>query len=320
MKRLSKVFVLLALLVSTIGLLVTGCGAQPAPVRLGMLPIIDNLPFWVAQEKGYFKDEGVEVELVAFPSAVERDSAVAGGKIDGALGDLLAVALLNQGGTAVRAVAVGQGVKPEEGRFAILAAPNSGLTSVAQLKNVEIAISPNSIIEYVTDRLLQKEGFKPEEIKKTSIPKIPLRLEALLNGTVKAATLPDPFAAMAESKGARLLLDDTRENLSQTVIFFRQDTLDKNLAGAQKVMKAYARAVSDLQKNPAGYNDLLVAKAGVPKELLTAGNHGMKIVFSAPVLPGRGAVEDVVNWMLERKLLSQKPTFEQLVDKRVLGQ
>lgn len=314
-----KISWLLVLAVLLSSFFVAGCSEKPAKVRLGMLPIIDNLPFWLAADKGYFKAEGVEVEFVSFPSAVERDSALAGGKIDGALGDLLAVALLNQGGTQVRAVAVGQGVKPEEGRFAILSAPASGITSIDQLRNVEIALSPNSIIEYVTDRLLQKGGLKPEEIKKTVIPKIPLRLEALLQGTVKAATLPDPFAAMAEVKGAHLVVDDTREDLSQTVILFRKETLDKNLVGVQRVMKAYSRAVSDLQKNPAAYNDLLVEKAGVPKDLLTARNHGMKVVFSQPVLPAPAGVEDVIKWMVERKILSQKLNYDQLVDKRVLG-
>ena len=49
--------------------------------------------------------------------------------------------------------------------YQVLASPKSGFTSVQDLKGVEIGISQGTVIEYVTERLLEAEGFKPEEIK-----------------------------------------------------------------------------------------------------------------------------------------------------------
>lgn len=301
------------------GLVLGGCGgSEPAKIKLGMLPIADNLPFWVAEQKGYFKDAGLNVELIDFPSALERDSAFVAKQIDAGVGDLLAVAAMNNSGTGVKAVAIAQGIKPGENRFAVLSSPKSGITTVEQLKNQPIAMSLNSINEYITDRLLTGGGLKTEEIKKTAIPKLPVRMEALMKGTVKAATLPDPMATLAEMGGAHLIVDNSKNTVAQTVVIVRQETLDGNLPAVKKLMEAYARAVSDIQADAGKYNDILIQKARVPKDLLTGGENSLKFHFSQPELPTEGDAEMVVQWMTQHNLLKSKPSYRDLVNGRVL--
>lgn len=312
-----------ALLVAAAALFSAGCAgddkSEDKTIKFGVLPIMDNLPFWVAAREGYFEDEGVDVELVPFDSAMVRDSAISSGEVDGALGDILALVALNNGGTPVKAVAVGQGVTAEEGRFALLTAPDSGLTDPGQLKNVEIAVSLNTIIEYVTDRMLQDAGLQPGEIKKTSMAKIPARLEALLNGEIKAAVLPDPPAAIAELRGANLVLDDTYDNITQTIIYFRAKTLENKPEAVKALMRAYTRAVRDIQNQPEEYHNLLVEKARVPRELLEQpGKTGLKVVFSEPVLPAEEDLREVMAWMKEHDLLDRDYSYQELVAKEVL--
>ncbi len=327
MLKRTTLLVLVGLLSAVLALLVAACSPRaaqqsserPAGVRLGMLPIIDNLPFWVAQEKGYFQAAGLDVELIPFFSAVERDSALTARKIDGAVGDLLAVAALNDAGTPVKAISVVMGARPGESRFAVLSAPGSGIRKPEQLRNVEIAVSLNSIIEYTTDKLLQQEGLKPAEIKKVSIPKVPLRLEALLTGKVKAATLPDPLATLAVIKGAHVVADTSKYNVAQTVLMVHQEILEKNLPAVQKLIDAYARAVADLKTNPDGFHHLLAQKANVPEEVLASQEHRLPVNFSAPQLPTRKNVQDVLDWMKERNLLKKPLQYADLVDERVLA-
>ena len=59
-------------------------------LTIGLMPDVDSIPFIIAQEKGYFKEEGVNVKLESFKSAVDRDSALQSGKLDGAISDMLA--------------------------------------------------------------------------------------------------------------------------------------------------------------------------------------------------------------------------------------
>lgn len=287
-----------------------GCAQKKeAGIKIGLLPIVESLPFYVALDKGYFSDEGINVELVVFESAVERDSAVQAGEVDGALGDILAVTALNNSGSAVNIASLALGETGREGRFAILSSPGSGITRPEQLKNVPVSISTNSIIEYVTDNLLAEAGLKPEEIKKEAIPKIPVRFNLLLEDKIQAACLPDPQAAMAESKGARLVMDDTSSNLSQTVIYFSDEYLDKNSEFVVKFLNAYARAARDINDNPAAYKDLLIEKARVPSEAM--GVFTMDH-YPAPMLPSKEQVDRVVSWMWTKGLIKTQFTYEDL--------
>lgn len=305
--RLKKYICLLVIL-ALIG--IAGCGGkQEEKIRVGLLPIVDSLPFHVALEKGFFQDEGINVQIINFDSAMERDSALQAGEIDGTLGDVLAVAALNNSGTGVKMVSLGLGETGKEGRFAILSSPGSGITRPEELKNVPVAISTNSIIEYVTDNLLLGQGLKPGEIKKESIPKIPVRLNMLLENKIKAACLPDPLAALAQSKGARLVVDDTSTNLSQTVIYFRNDFLNKDPKAVTKFLKAYGRAAGEINQKPEAYRNLLVEKARVPQEAL--GVFQMDH-YPAPQLPDRKQVEKVVKWMAEKGLLKQQLKYEDI--------
>lgn len=67
-------------------MIITGCSSttdtketttqEPETLKIGLMPDIDSIPFIIAQEKGFFKDEGVNVELQQFKSAMDRDSAL----------------------------------------------------------------------------------------------------------------------------------------------------------------------------------------------------------------------------------------------------
>jgi len=301
----------LCLVLALLLLAAAGCsGNKEEKMKIGLLPIVESLPFYVALDKGYFKDEGINVELVIFESALERDSAVGAAEVDGVLGDILAVASLNNSGIPVKITSLALGESGKEGRFAILSSPASSITSPDQLKNVPVSISANSIIEYVTDNLLSESGLKPDEIKKEAIPKIPVRFNMLLENKIQAACLPDPQAALAESKGAKLVIDDTSSNLSQTVMYFRDQYLDKNSKSVVKFFNAYARAAKDINDNPAAYTDLLIEKARVPKEAL--GIFTMDH-YPAPQLPEREQIDRVVKWMLAKDLIKTDYTYEDLI-------
>ncbi|MFX4260655.1 ABC transporter substrate-binding protein [Pelotomaculum propionicicum] len=291
-------------------LAVSGCaGEKSSGMKIGLLPNVESLPFYAALEKGYLNDEGINVELVVFESAVERDSAIQAGEVDGALGDILAVAALNNSGAPVKIVSLALGETGREGRFAVLSSPESGITRPDQLINIPVSISTNSIIEYVTDNLLKDAGLKPDEIKKEAIPKIPVRYNLLMENKIKAACLPDPQAALAESKGARLVLDDTSSNLSQTVIYFSDKYLDKNSKSVQKFLNAYARAAKDINDNPAAFKDLLIEKARVPKEAVEVFTMDH---YPAPRLPEKEQVDRVVSWMSSKGLIKTHFTYEDL--------
>ncbi len=183
----------------------TASPAAPDSLKIGLLLIEDSVPFYIAEQEGYFEQEHLEVELIPFLSALERDSALIAGALDGAISDPVGAILLDRGQGILKITSLGLGKTPGEGVFAILAAPGSGIERLDELKNQQIAVSNGTIIEYVTDRLLTESGFSDAEIKKIEVKKMPIRMQMLLSGSVKAATLPEPLASIAAGKGAKIL-------------------------------------------------------------------------------------------------------------------
>jgi NitT/TauT family transport system substrate-binding protein len=94
-------------------LVVWGCllmmlSAAPAragePLLIGILPVLDTLPLQVAVHDKCFQDQGLEVTLVPFNSAIERDVAMQSGHLDGYFGDLINTLLLIKNKVPMRIV------------------------------------------------------------------------------------------------------------------------------------------------------------------------------------------------------------------------
>ena len=159
-------------------------------LKIGLLPIEDTVPFYIAEQEEMYVRENLQIELIPFQSALERDSALAAGAIDGAIDDPIGAILFDKGQGRLQITSICLGEKPAEGVFAILAAPGSGLNSVSDLKGVAIAVSNSTIIEYVTDRILLQQGFRTEEIKKLEVVKMPIRMQMLLSGCGASGNTP----------------------------------------------------------------------------------------------------------------------------------
>ena len=314
-------------IVVSLAIIVTGCSAPKTPenqapksvsklVKIGVLPIEDNLPFYVAEKDGLYANKGVQVQLVSFASALERDTALQAGQIDGEVADILAVALLKKIGTDVKIASIGLGATPKEGRFAILSSPKSNIKDMASLKGATLGISQNSIIDYVSDQMLIDKGVQVNDVKKMSIPKMPVRLDMLLSDQIMAACLPDPLAALAQAKGAHLVMDDTYRNISQTVLLFRSQSIQDNPEGIKAAVQVYGSAGQALSNNPAQYRNLFLEKAQVPSELKESYNTP---TFSKLQLPTEEEISSVMKWMVDKKLIPQAYTYQELVDSNLLS-
>ncbi|MCX8007332.1 MAG: MetQ/NlpA family ABC transporter substrate-binding protein [Coriobacteriia bacterium] len=292
-----------------------GIEAKPEPIRIGVLPTEDSLPLWVAEQQGLFKKEGIEVEIVTFQAAQERDAAFASGSIDAYMGDIIASAALESGGSPVSLVTVMLGATPQEGRFGIVARPGSQAKSLADLAGVPIGTSSASIQEYVVDKLMQSAGVPADQVKKEVVPKVPVRLELLMSGKLQAAALPEPLLTLAEKQGAVLLADDTRgENLTQTVL----GVSDKYLAvpggmeTARRLLRAWDAAVDVIDADPGAWRALLAEKARLPEPIKDS-----YVVNAYPKAqtPSEAMVAPVLEWMRAKGLLKTDLAYGDLVQK-----
>ena len=301
-----------------LGALAPGVSAQDEPLRMGLLPILDVLPFYVAQEAGYFEEEGVEVELIPVSSALERDQLLLAGEIDGMLNDLISTGIFNQDQTRIVIVALARKAYEDAPQFRILAAPRSNITIPSDLVGKEIAISENSVIHYIAQRMLEQAGISADDITWRPEPNIPVRYQLLMEGQLPVVVLPDPLAQAAIVGGATLVMDDSalvETEFSQSVLSFRKEIVDEQPEKVEAFLRAWMRAAEAINADPEVYRELWIEHTNVPDSV--------KDSYHLPPFPTYAitqpeAWEDTVDWLIEQEIIDQRPAYEDTVDPRFI--
>jgi len=293
-------------------------GEKENQLRLAMLPVPDVLPAYVAEAQGYFASEGVEVELLPVGSAVERDQLMQAGLVDGIMNEISGAATFNRHENTVKIVSIARAPIGDSPLFRILAAPNSGITKVADLAGVPIGISVNTVIEYISDRMLAAGGLDRQKISFMSVPVLPERLQLLLSGQIKAATLPDPLGAAAVKAGAvQILSDIDYKSVSASVLTFTNAALENRKEDVLAFMRAWDMACRDLNEKPEQFRPIMMKKIRVPPNV--------REDFVIPpmprkMLPTKAQWDDVMAWMVEKELLVSPLVYEESVTGAFLPQ
>ncbi len=307
------------IVVALLAVLLSACGGATVPaaqedptLKIAVLPIIDALPMYVAEAQGYFKDAGIKVEFVPVASAAERDQLIQAGQADGMINDLISTVFYNKDTQKIAVVRFARTALPDAPQYSILAAKDSGITKPEDLKGVEIGISQGTVIEYTTQRLLENAGLQAADIKTTNVPKIPDRLQLLSEGKMKAATLPEPFATLAEQGGAIRVVDDrSLPSVGTSEISFLVSTLKSKPETVRKFLAAIEKASADVNNAPTKWDSLLTDKKLIPAPLI--GKYALP-KFSAASVPSEAQIKDVLAWMAAAGLIKAEVPYNQLVD------
>ena len=307
MKRAVQSLLALSILITTAVFAPMVGHAQPT-LRIALLPIPDALPAYVAIEKGYFKELGIGVKPISVGSALERDQLMQAGRIDAMVNEIAGTASFNRNKILMKTVAIARAPMGEAPLFRLLTAPKSGISTIDELSGVPMAVSMNTVIEYLTDRMLQDQGLAPKNIAKQSVPVLPERMQLLLSGQIKAATLPDPLAFAAMKAGARMVMDDTRAPLySASVLSFSAKTLEKAPRAVEAFVKGWMKAAADLNAQPEAFRPLMLKKIRVPKNVQ---NSFPIPPFPVHAIPSKAQWDDTMDWMIQKGLLKKPISYE----------
>jgi NitT/TauT family transport system substrate-binding protein len=163
------------------------------------------------------------------------------------------------------------------------------------------------------DGLLEEAGMETTDVDKTSVVKIPVRMEMLFNNKIDAISVPDPLATFAEFKGAKIVGDDTKgRNLSQVVITMRENVLQEKREGVKGFYRAYAKAAEDINTAPQDFKDMLVENINIPEPIIEDYQLNR---YSKPELPTEENINDILQWMNKKELLKNDLTYDDIVEK-----
>lgn len=296
---------------ASVGLVMDGDGMFREKIVVGTLATEDILPLWVAKKEGLFDEAGMDVEIVPFQSATELIAGVASGEVNMAMTDIMVTASMVASGVNVQMQWVTLGATPDQGRFGIMAGPNSSIEKLTDLAGVPIGVGSNTILEYVMDKLMEAAGVSGDQIIVEELQKLPVRYQAMASGEVQAAALPGTLLALGEASGCKLIADDTKgENLSQSVMIVQAGLLGEE-EGSKAVMAletVWNTAVGMINADPESYREVLVDNANLPAEI--ADTYPIS-TYPTVALPTAAMVDPVLEWMEKKGYLTKPLAYDE---------
>ncbi|HZU04990.1 MAG TPA: ABC transporter substrate-binding protein [Chloroflexota bacterium] len=234
----------------------TAPAAPTAPVELAYVPIISHGIFFVAWEKGYWQEVGLEVRGTEFNGSDQAMPFLANGQIDVAGGSSGAGFLnaLNQG-IGGRIVAGLSGTAPDGLIGAALMVRKEDfdagrITSPADLRGKRVAVNGKGIYgEFVADRALRLGGITLDDVDMVILG-FPEMAAALIGGSVDAIMPTEPWVSQLQDRGLATIIarEGVDPNAQAQVLLYGEQFIRNNPEGARRFMLGYLRALRDLKR------------------------------------------------------------------------
>src|SRR5919108_4002243 len=163
---------------------VAGGSPETSTVRLGLLPLADVAPVYIAIEDGLFEDEGLTVEVEIVQGGAAAIPALVSGDLDVTFGNYVSFFLASSQEVDLRIIA--EQNRATEGFSRIMTLPDSGIADPAGLVGKRLAVNTLANVAEITSRAQIKDaGADPDAVEYVEIP-FPDMIATLERGDVDA--------------------------------------------------------------------------------------------------------------------------------------
>ena len=233
-------------------------------IAVGGKNLFYYLPLTIAEQLGYFKAEGLDVEISDFAGGSRALQALVGGSADVVSGAFEHTINMQAKGQFIRAFVL-QGRAPQ-----IVLGVNSktkpNYRAVADLKGMKIGVSaPGSSTNMMTNFVLAKAGLKPSDVSFVGVGTAAGAVSAFRSGQIDAMANLDPVISTLERDGDFKVIADTRKlkdteavfggPMPASCLYTKQEFIDRNPATVQALANAMVHALKWLQA--AGPSDIV---------------------------------------------------------------
>lgn len=221
-----------------------GGGLEKSEIKIGVLPIADDAPVFLAEKNGYFKEQGLKVKTLIMKNGAEGLARLQSGAVDATFSSYPTVISAATNGLKVKILVDGYAAR--KNMYSVMAMPESGIKTPADLRGKKIAINNSKGLgPLLVESSLKAAAVDPKSVKLIQVP-FPDMPGALQKKTVDAVWVDEPFHTQVAQRGAKEVLDTasgSTENFPVAGYIAAQHIARQN----PKTMAAFQRAMAKAQ-------------------------------------------------------------------------
>ncbi|WP_019925874.1 ABC transporter substrate-binding protein [Nocardia sp. BMG111209] len=234
----------------------TASNSGPTTVKVTIIPIVDVAPIYLGQQQGFFKNQGLDLQLSTAQGGAAIVPAVVSGQVDFGFSNLTSLIVGASKGLPLKIVAPGNASTGVPGKDfgGVVVKADSPIRSAKDLVGKKVAVNTlNNINDTTVRASIRAAGGDAADVKFTELG-FPDMLPAVSNGNVDAAQVVEPFLTTALKNGDRLIASnyvDTAANLTIAGYFTSQQTAKAK----PDLVKRFAAAMQESLKYSADHAD-----------------------------------------------------------------
>jgi len=236
----------------------SAAAAKAEPFEIVHTTWVGYGPLYLAQDLGYFKEEGVEVKLTTIEEKTLQMAAVMSGQAAGALGTVDEFLLYMNKDVCLKYVFA---LDESAGGDGIIV--SKGIDKLEDLKGKQVAFNEGSVSQFWFNVVLKNHGMKQEDIEMVNMTPDDAAA-ALMAGRVPAAVTWEPHLTEARNTaGSKVLIDSsTTPGVITDVMAVQCSTAEKRANDVKAIIRAWNRAVDYWKANPDKANAIMAKGVG----------------------------------------------------------
>ena len=301
---------------------ITGHAIKKEPLKIGVVVWGGYAPFYVAEEMGFFSEEGVDVRFVRI-DPINYRSVMKTGRVDaiGVPSDI--VQLINDADIKVRAV---MNIDVSDGGDGIIA--KHSIKSIKDLKGKKIAFEPGSTSHFFLLYTLSKVGLTTADIKKVSTT-VPDAGMVFLAGEVDAAVTWEPWLSQAAELNKGHILASTKGTaIINDLLIFREEIVSQRPNDIKSFIRAHFKGLNYIKTNPEESQQIMLNEFGVNQEDLELMLSGMRwfsyeenldyFGISGAGIELKRTLDQAGDFWLQEGIITTKANPNAIIDKEIL--
>jgi NitT/TauT family transport system substrate-binding protein len=232
--------------------------ADAGSLKLGHSTWVGYGPFYIARDKGFFKEEGVDVELVIMEDTPMKMGAMMAGQLDLVASTVDEFPIYMKPGIGIRYVLAVDNSKGGDGIVA-----TKDITTIEGLKGKKVAFEQGSVSQFFLNALLKDAGMSQSDIEPVNMAATDAGV-AFAAGQVDAAVTWEPALSQgAKAENGHILLTSAdKPGLITDVVAATDATLKEKGDDVKAFVRAWYRALDFIKSNPDEANAIMAQGVG----------------------------------------------------------